>query len=138
MSRPPDSTQERAAGLITLLDLLDQTILITTHDMHMVKEIFPRSIIMDGGVIVGRRSYQRNPGRPEPPRNPRPRATLKGTVLLASRLYVGSGGKILGQVYNPLCCAKYLDTSHFTVFSIRAGNAIGENLRLLGEAVPVW
>ena len=39
-------------GLITLLDLLDQTILITTHDMHMVKEIFPRSIIMDGGVIV--------------------------------------------------------------------------------------
>ena len=39
-------------GLITLLDGLEQTILITTHDMHMVKEVFPRSIIMDGGVIV--------------------------------------------------------------------------------------
>ncbi len=39
-------------GLITLLDHLDQTILITTHDMHMVKEIFPRSIIMDGGAVV--------------------------------------------------------------------------------------
>ena len=39
-------------GLITLLDQLEQTILITTHDMHMVKEVFPRSIIMDGGVVV--------------------------------------------------------------------------------------
>ena len=39
-------------GLINLLDQLDQTILITTHDMHMVKEIFPRSIVMDGGAIV--------------------------------------------------------------------------------------
>ena len=39
-------------GLITLLDNLEQTILITTHDMHMVKEAFPRSIIMDGGLVV--------------------------------------------------------------------------------------
>ena len=39
-------------GLISLLDELEQTILITTHDMHMVKEVFPRSIIMDGGVVV--------------------------------------------------------------------------------------
>lgn len=39
-------------GLIRLLDNLDQTIIITTHDMHMVKEIFPRSIIMDGGRVV--------------------------------------------------------------------------------------
>ena len=39
-------------GLITLLDNLEQTILITTHDMHMVKEVFPRSIIMDGGLVV--------------------------------------------------------------------------------------
>ncbi len=39
-------------GLITLLDQLEQTILITTHDMHMVKEVFPRSIIMDGGLVV--------------------------------------------------------------------------------------
>ena len=39
-------------GLITLLDRLDQTILVTTHDLHMVKEILPRSIIMDGGAVV--------------------------------------------------------------------------------------
>lgn len=39
-------------SLIRLLDGLEQTILITTHDMHMVKEIFPRSIIMDGGQVV--------------------------------------------------------------------------------------
>ena len=39
-------------GLIRLLDNLAQTIIITTHDMHMVKEIFPRSIIMDGGRVV--------------------------------------------------------------------------------------
>ena len=39
-------------GLITLLDQLDQTILVTTHDLHMVREIIPRSIIMDGGVVV--------------------------------------------------------------------------------------
>ena len=39
-------------GLITMLDKLDQTILATTHDLHMVREIFPRSIIMDGGIVV--------------------------------------------------------------------------------------
>ena len=39
-------------GLIRLLAGLEQTVLITTHDMHMVKEAFPRSIIMDGGVVV--------------------------------------------------------------------------------------
>ena len=39
-------------GLITLLDQLDQTILVTTHDLHMVKEIFPRVIIMDAGTVV--------------------------------------------------------------------------------------
>lgn len=39
-------------SLIDLIDDLDQTILTTTHDMYMVKEIFPRSVIMDGGRIV--------------------------------------------------------------------------------------
>ena len=39
-------------GLIRLLDSLEQTILVTTHDMHMVKDIFPRSVIMDGGKVV--------------------------------------------------------------------------------------
>ena len=39
-------------SLINLIDDLDQTILTTTHDLYMVKEIFPRSVIMDGGRIV--------------------------------------------------------------------------------------
>lgn len=39
-------------GLIRLLDGLDQTIVATTHDLHMVREIFPRSIVMDGGQVV--------------------------------------------------------------------------------------
>lgn len=39
-------------GLIRLIDRLEQTILVTTHDMHMVKDIFPRSVIMDGGKVV--------------------------------------------------------------------------------------
>ena len=39
-------------GLIRLIDGLDRTILITTHDMHLVREIIPRSLIMDDGVVV--------------------------------------------------------------------------------------
>ena len=39
-------------GLIRLLDGLEQTIVATTHDLHMVSEIFPRSIVMDGGQVV--------------------------------------------------------------------------------------
>lgn len=39
-------------GLIRLLDGLDQTIVATTHDLHMVREIFPRSIVMDGGQVA--------------------------------------------------------------------------------------
>ena len=39
-------------GLIRLLDGLDQTIVATTHDLHMVREIFPRSIVMDGGRVA--------------------------------------------------------------------------------------
>ncbi len=39
-------------GLIQLLDHLKQTIIVTTHDMYMVKDIFPRVVIMDGGKVV--------------------------------------------------------------------------------------
>jgi cobalt transport protein ATP-binding subunit len=39
-------------SLIHLLDELDITMLVSTHDMHMVREIFPRTIIMDEGHIV--------------------------------------------------------------------------------------
>jgi cobalt/nickel transport system ATP-binding protein len=39
-------------SLIHLLDELPITMLVSTHDLHMVREIFPRMIIMDEGRIV--------------------------------------------------------------------------------------
>jgi cobalt/nickel transport system ATP-binding protein len=38
--------------LIGLLRALDQTMLVSTHDMRLVAEVFPRTIVMEGGVIV--------------------------------------------------------------------------------------
>jgi cobalt/nickel transport system ATP-binding protein len=38
--------------LIHLLRDLPITMLISTHDMAMVKELFPRTIVMDDGLIV--------------------------------------------------------------------------------------
>ncbi|HET9907907.1 MAG TPA: ABC transporter ATP-binding protein [Anaerolineales bacterium] len=38
--------------LINLLRDLPITMLISTHDMRMVQELFPRTIVMDGGQIV--------------------------------------------------------------------------------------
>ena len=52
-------------GLIRLLDRLEQTIIVTTHDMHMVKDIFPRVVIMDGGRVVADRAHARHPRRSE-------------------------------------------------------------------------
>ena len=39
-------------SLIRLLDELPQTMLVATHDMRMVAELFPRMAIMDGGKMV--------------------------------------------------------------------------------------
>lgn len=38
--------------LIRLLAELDITMLVSTHDLHMVKELIPRMVIMDEGQIV--------------------------------------------------------------------------------------
>jgi cobalt/nickel transport system ATP-binding protein len=40
-------------GLIELLRELPQTMLVSTHDLAMVKELFKRTIVIDGGVVVG-------------------------------------------------------------------------------------
>ena len=40
-------------GLINLLRDLPLTMLVSTHDMLMVRELFPRMVIMDQGRIVG-------------------------------------------------------------------------------------
>jgi len=39
--------------LIALLQSLDQTMLVSTHDMKLVAEVFPRLVVMDDGVVVG-------------------------------------------------------------------------------------
>ncbi len=39
-------------SLIHLLQELPLTMLVSTHDMHLVSEIFPRMIILDGGTLV--------------------------------------------------------------------------------------
>jgi cobalt/nickel transport system ATP-binding protein len=39
-------------GLINLLRDLPQTILVTTHDLPLVRDLCPRTVIMDGGSIV--------------------------------------------------------------------------------------
>jgi energy-coupling factor transporter ATP-binding protein EcfA2 len=38
--------------LINLLTGLEQTMLVSTHDMKLVAEIFPRTVIVDGGRVV--------------------------------------------------------------------------------------
>jgi cobalt/nickel transport system ATP-binding protein len=38
--------------LINLLHELPQTMLISTHDLHMVRDLLPRTIVMDGGRVV--------------------------------------------------------------------------------------
>ena len=38
--------------LIDLLRALPQTLLVSTHDMALVRDIFPRTIIMEGGRVV--------------------------------------------------------------------------------------
>ena len=39
-------------SLINLLDALPMTMLVSTHDLHLVSEILPRMIVMDEGRIV--------------------------------------------------------------------------------------
>ena len=39
--------------LIRLLHSLDQTLLVSTHDMRLVAEVFRRTVVMDDGRIVG-------------------------------------------------------------------------------------
>ncbi|HEX5167207.1 MAG TPA: AAA family ATPase, partial [Thermomicrobiales bacterium] len=39
-------------GLITLLDSLPQTLIASTHDMRLVRDLFTRAVIMQEGRIV--------------------------------------------------------------------------------------
>jgi cobalt/nickel transport system ATP-binding protein len=46
-------------GLIRLLQELPMTMLVSTHDVRMVIELFPRTVVMDGGTIVADGSTER-------------------------------------------------------------------------------
>jgi cobalt/nickel transport system ATP-binding protein len=39
-------------SLINLLDEMERTMLVATHDMRMVQEIFPRTVVLDEGRVV--------------------------------------------------------------------------------------
>jgi energy-coupling factor transporter ATP-binding protein EcfA2 len=39
-------------NLIQLLEELPQSMLVATHDLLMVRELFPRMIVLDDGVVV--------------------------------------------------------------------------------------
>jgi len=39
-------------GLVTLLQALPQTMVVSTHDMQLVAEVFPRTIVLSEGEIV--------------------------------------------------------------------------------------
>jgi ABC-type branched-subunit amino acid transport system ATPase component len=38
--------------LMRLIGILPQTMLVSTHDMAMVRDAFPRTIVLDGGLVV--------------------------------------------------------------------------------------
>jgi cobalt/nickel transport system ATP-binding protein len=53
LDEPTSGLDPRARrSLIGLLDRLPQTMLVSTHDMLLVYELFPRTVIIDGGRIV--------------------------------------------------------------------------------------
>jgi cobalt/nickel transport system ATP-binding protein len=53
MDEPSAGLDPRARrGLIGLLHSLPQTMLVSTHDIRLVREVFPRTVIMDQGQIV--------------------------------------------------------------------------------------
>jgi len=53
LDEPTGGLDPRARrGFINLLRELDQTMLVSTHDMRLVAELFPRMVVMDEGRIV--------------------------------------------------------------------------------------
>lgn len=53
LDEPSGELDPRARrGLIRLLGALPQTMLIATHDMRLVRELLPRTIILDAGKVV--------------------------------------------------------------------------------------
>ena len=62
--------------LIRLLRSLDQTMLVSTHDMRLVAEVFPRTVVMDDGLVVADGPTGDDPGRRGAPRGARARGPV--------------------------------------------------------------
>jgi cobalt/nickel transport system ATP-binding protein len=53
LDEPSGELDPRARrGLIRLLGSLPQTMLVATHDMRLVDELLPRTVVLDGGRVV--------------------------------------------------------------------------------------
>lgn len=53
LDEPSSGLDPRARrGLINLLRELPQTMLVSTHDMRLVSELFPRTVVLDRGQVV--------------------------------------------------------------------------------------
>jgi cobalt/nickel transport system ATP-binding protein len=53
LDEPTSGLDPRARrGLINLLQELPQTMLVSTHDMRLVEELFGRTIVLDRGEVV--------------------------------------------------------------------------------------
>ena len=53
LDEPSGELDPRARrGLIRLLGSLPQTMLVATHDMRLVDELLPRTVVLDGGQVV--------------------------------------------------------------------------------------
>jgi cobalt/nickel transport system ATP-binding protein len=53
LDEPSGELDPRARrGLIRLLGSLPQTVVVATHDIRLVEELLPRTVIMDGGRVV--------------------------------------------------------------------------------------
>jgi cobalt/nickel transport system ATP-binding protein len=53
LDEPSGELDPRARrGLIYLLGSLSQTMLVATHDMRLVDELMPRTVVLDGGRVV--------------------------------------------------------------------------------------
>lgn len=54
MDEPSGGLDPRARrGVIRLIEELRQTVVVATHDLRLVRDALARTVVMDGGVVVG-------------------------------------------------------------------------------------
>ena len=71
--------------LIELLDKVERTMLVVTHDLPLAATLCERAVILSAGRIVADGAVPRHPRRHRPARRPRPGAARKASTSVASR-----------------------------------------------------